>query len=487
MNRPSDRSDRSISNTSTSTNRSYDTTDSNSFQNIATSDTVGIHLVLSNNSTENSNSSSNQNNSNSSSNSNNSNRKTSELFDDSFVVFSSSNANTTKSEGSDNTKSEGSDNNDSFVVLSSSNTTDTTDTTDDFYECDQSNCSHSKYVLMTNTTDTTDSTTDTTDSTTDTTDTTDTNDGFYECIQSNCSQSKYESVNADSNTSVGEFYSCQKPNCKNKQYNSSEVVSSGYKRDKKKNKKSRKHHRSHRSHRKNRNKCSDSCDTKDCKYCKIFGISPQYLGAHFLVANEVQSNKIQSNKGSFQEIWLDGYKVSPYAVKDRETKRINIHDSIDNREFYFCDSNCEELLDNLTYKCNQSSPQGGLVRSVCISGCNIISESLEDVIYKPTFKSKGAADTQVDITLVVAKVDKYSNNGIRYATYKVLDKTSGVVLRNKENTVTIVWKGPLPVPFRKSSKHSDSYLWFFVNIKSSNDEKLIDIADTNTPDITLTY
>ena len=329
---------------------------------------------------------------------------------------------------------------------------------DSYYLCSKSDCTkcpnsgyYSTYTSDTSDTSDTMDTTNTTDM--DTSDTTNTSD------------------------SSGKYYSCTDSKCKKKKYSSN-----------KNRTRTRRSGRLGRSGKNHSDHCSNSCKEKNCKYCKIFGISPKYLGVHFMVANDIQTNKIQSNHASFQDLMVDGYQVSPYSIKKRETKRLNINDAIDNRCFYLCNTNCEESINKLTYKCNQILPKGGLVRSICVSGCNIISESLQDVICKPTFRNKGAPDTQVEVSLVVAKVDKYNNNGIRYAIYKTLDKTIGIIPRNKDSTVNIVWKGPLPLPYMKPEKKSNIYLWFMINIITDTDNKsLIDIVDTDTPDITIVW
>ena len=126
---------------------------------------------------------------------------------------------------------------------------------------------------------------------------------------------------------------------------------------------------------------------------------------------------------------------------------------------------------------------GGLVKSICISGCNDISNTLKDVIYKPTFRNKGAPDIQVEISLVVSRMDKH---GISYATYKLLDKTVGHVPHNQENTISLLWKGPLNNLYRKNNKDYDTYLWFLVD-SMVTDPQFIGIVDNDTPDITIVY
>jgi hypothetical protein len=286
---------------------------------------------------------------------------------------------------------------------------------------------------------------------------------FYSCLDSNCSETEYEL------TTKSDFYSCTKSNCNKKKYTSTEA---------KTHKKRRK--------RKHTSQCSDNCDIKDCKHCKILSSSPQYLGVQYIIANELNAYKLESERGSFQKLYVDGYRVSIDRIKEHNTKRYNIHNNTDNRDFYLCDSHCAENLDNLTYKCNQQSPSGGLLRSVCISGCNDIAKSLNDIIYKPTFCNRGAPDTQVEISIVVAKVDKCKKGSVRYATYKKLDRSVGTAMRNSEETITCLWKGSLPRTCIKKSQDYDTYLWFLVDPITENPQ-YIGIVEDDTYEITISY
>ncbi len=229
-----------------------------------------------------------------------------------------------------------------------------------------------------------------------------------------------------------------------------------------------------RRHIKNRkNKCSDNCNKKDCKYCKIFESSPHHLGTQILVSNE-----IEANRSNIKELYIDGCLVSKNRVKEQKTLRFICDNTLTNRKILLNNSNYITTLDDLIYSSNQSLPKGGLLKSICIN-----DKDIGEIIYNPTFQNKNNTDSQIEISILVVKIEKRTINNIKYVNYQKLSKAFGVVNNNRKNTLNIIWKGPFSNEYL--DVNFDTYLWFMVD--SSEENSLIDIVSDDIPDITMIY
>ena len=297
-----------------------------------------------------------------------------------------------------------------------------------YYTCSNSNCNKSSCYTKSDTTSSDNTTSDSS------------SNSYYTCNDSKCSRSSYYTDNTTTNSQ--DYCKCGKKNCRK--------------------------NRKHRTR-----KCSRGCDKKDCKYCKIFGAAPHYLGAQLLVANEMESNR-----SNIKNLYVDGHRVSINQVKERKTVRYTTdHNDLTNRNFILNGQGVS--IDDLTFKFRQPSPEGGLLKSICIN-----NKYIRDIIYNPTLKNIGAPETQVSISVLVVNINKRYMKDIRYASYKLLSKSVTTIQRHHENTLSIVWKGPIPEGYCHDPEY-DSFLWFMGN--ASDNPCLVRVIDDETPDITIVY
>jgi len=221
-----------------------------------------------------------------------------------------------------------------------------------------------------------------------------------------------------------------------------------------------KHNRNHTEKKCPDKKCTENCTTKDCKYCKILSISPHHLGVQFLVAND-----LHSIRGDFKELYINDVRI-----KEPIVKRYNINDDPTNRKFYSSNLTSEIYLDKLVYRNNQSPIVGGMLKSICIN-----NRQINDIIFNPTFYNKGNNDAQVSIYLLLAKICD------NYVSYKKLSRTVNTIPSSREQTLYILYKGPVPLSDYDSG---DIYLWFIVNSSEGTDSLGV-INDVSN--ITITY
>lgn len=180
-------------------------------------------------------------------------------------------------------------------------------------------------------------------------------------------------------------------------------------------------------HKKLKKKCSHNCHSKVCKYCAILSDSPQYLGAEFLIANDVTTHQLTS-----KQIFCEEIKVNKLINNGLLTERFNMKELIFTTPIYY---------------------------------------DVDEFIGKPIIRND--SDNHIVVTTVLTISILYDEGEI--IKMKVLDKYKDILSPHHEISIRVFYKGPLPSDFLTLAEKTTTYLSLTIDKGILVDNGLDDI------------